>query len=234
MMSSQLFGFLPPLTTYAKSTALEPRNANQMINRLGSGHNPATQSSGDIKFHSNSGFTTMTMLHHLSEQGAIVMHSLRGDGMVSSETISRIPATLVDAESVITPCGTAGPDVTRFVINRRRRQYYHLGMLNETVIPTIVERATESIQVATVSITNDPSSLLLLPGRLGPVSAARRGDNGNNGCGEALTVQPLRYQRTWEDESEWNKESIKTDYLAEKRASNTSAFLISGLAKNLR
>ncbi|KAK3991108.1 hypothetical protein QBC44DRAFT_57923 [Cladorrhinum sp. PSN332] len=141
----------------SESVALTGANLGSVIGKLGSGSRPATQTSGQIIFSSNSnrdGSNTpsMSVLRHEAEQGAIILFSLRSDKTMTMETLSRIPKGIVDAETTITPCGDGS---TRLVINRRRRQFYHFNMLDDTELPAIVERVNNSIPVVSKQLSSD-------------------------------------------------------------------------------
>ncbi len=182
------------------SERLASTSAGSLIKQLSSGHSPATQSSGAIVFHSQAGKATISQLQHLSKEGAIVLHSLGSDGTFESQVLSRVPDTIVDAESTITPCGDADPGTTRFVINRRRRSYYHLGMLDEPVLPAIVERATSSIPLVTQSRSHDPRMLPWRPlgqGRHHRSLLSERGDP----IMELQGSKRMSLEETWE--SRW-------------------------------
>ena len=161
------------------------KNAGSLIERLAANSQPKTQSTGEILFRSKDGAASMSMLNYIAETGAVNLISLNSDGAVTVETMSRVPETIVDAEMTITPCGNADLESTRLVINRHRRLYYHLGLLNEPGLPAIVERAKSSIPSVTMSTPNgkdavdffgggDPKRRLELRGVR--VETARRSD----------------------------------------------------------
>jgi hypothetical protein len=120
-----------------------------MIEQLASNNTPATQRSGAIVFQTKSGKAQTSVLDQFSEYGAVVMYTLLADGTARAETLTRIPENLVDSETVLTPCGSAGKDSNRLVINRRRRQYYFMDMVDERVLPAILERTKASIPTTT-------------------------------------------------------------------------------------
>lgn len=145
-------------STQISTSSLDANNSNSLIPTAGSSSltlqalsiaKPRpTQKLNAISFsRSPSGAAQMTALRAFEEQGAVVLHSLRDDGTVRSETLSRVPKEISLTGAVLVPPGVNrnGERIIRLVLNKPPQKFIELGLRGQGVYPLVIERTQTSI-----------------------------------------------------------------------------------------
>lgn len=143
--------------TAFKSAALE----------LGSAPRPAVQRMNALAFAANGeGVAHISQLQQLEREGAVVLSTLGTDGMLRSETLSRLPSEVtrcVDVSLVMGGQGDGGDgsagnddnDTIQVVLDKARRTGpYTLSDVDDVALPAVIRRSRASIPtfVATVPL----------------------------------------------------------------------------------
>ncbi|KAF2115635.1 hypothetical protein BDV96DRAFT_658883 [Lophiotrema nucula] len=91
------------------------------------------------------GLASMSMLQQFREDGEIVLTTLREDGSVSTESLTRLPRSLKLSHAVLV--SKASEDTIRIVLNVKRQDRYAPSMASQTQpVPMVIERTRSSIQ----------------------------------------------------------------------------------------
>jgi hypothetical protein len=112
---------------------------------------PKIQTCGTIIFErDNHGMAHMSVLHQFQAEGAIILHTLREDGTLTSETLSRLPKELaLDGNAVIVPSSeSGGVETMRLVLNKAPQTHYSFFDAKKSPLPLVLERTKASIPVA--------------------------------------------------------------------------------------
>jgi hypothetical protein len=126
------------------------RNSIQTVSSLSNGPVPMTQQSNSLMFgRDQQGLINISELRQDVGDGALVLHTMREDGVMSSETLSRLPkwVALEYQAALLKPFGREDTGKVDIVLNRAARpfQLYRSDELSEPFLPAILERDQSTI-----------------------------------------------------------------------------------------
>jgi hypothetical protein len=113
-----------------------------------------TQTSSTIMMSEGQHFAsnTVSIIHDVSETGAIVHNTLTDDGISRSSVLARIPDALrSQTRTTLLPQATENPDMVTLVLNKASQTRYSINDADSSsVLPGIYERAITSLPVFAV------------------------------------------------------------------------------------
>jgi hypothetical protein len=111
-------------------------------------HLPAAQRTNNLVLTQDArGMSSVSILRQLETDGTIVLHSLREDGMLKSETLSRLPKSIASSGDAILLNPLQGEDsgTVRLVLNKSHQALYCNTDISNDKLPAILERSRASI-----------------------------------------------------------------------------------------
>ncbi|KAI9775589.1 MAG: hypothetical protein M1839_000989 [Geoglossum umbratile] len=107
---------------------------------------PTVQRTGNPTLRQDAeGMSSVSLLRQLESDGAIVLQSLREDGMLKSETLTRLPKSIKPNVALLNPSQGEGSETVRLVLNKPLQNRYSLANLPNDELPAILERPQASI-----------------------------------------------------------------------------------------
>jgi hypothetical protein len=124
-------------------------NLRTMMKRFVAEAPPSIQKSNGLLFGQTiHGGVEVSLLKHIQEGDAIVLHTLCEDGTARSETLSRLPESMRSTEAVLlSPFKNDGSDTIHLVLHKKLQLSYQLGQQSNggAELPAVIQRTRKSI-----------------------------------------------------------------------------------------
>jgi hypothetical protein len=126
------------------------RHSVGTIDSLSHGPVPMTQESNTLIFgRDQQGMSSISELQQVVDEGALVLQTMREDGVMTSETLTRLPKLVASnyQAALLKPFDDDGTGKVGVVLNRSTRpfQSYRSDEVSDPLLPTILERDRSTI-----------------------------------------------------------------------------------------
>jgi hypothetical protein len=126
------------------------RHSIGTIDSLSHGPVPMTQESNSLIFgRDQQGMINISELQQVVDEGALVLHTMREDGVMTSETLTRLPKWAASnyQAALLKPFDDDGTGKVSIVLNRAARpfQSYCSDEVSDPLLPTVLERNKSTI-----------------------------------------------------------------------------------------
>ena len=107
----------------------------------------AQRTNGLVLARDAEGVSSISVLRKMESEGAIVLHSLREDGMSRCETLTRLPESIKSTSDIVLLNPFQGGDsgMVRLVLNKSPQARYSIADISGNGLPAILERSRSSI-----------------------------------------------------------------------------------------
>ncbi len=136
---------------WQSNTSVEyAKNSMRTVGSLSNGPVPMTQESNSLIFgRDRKGFSHISELRQDVREGALVLHTMRENGILTLETLIRLPkwAASENQAALLKPFRDDSADRVRIVLNRGAKpfQLYRSDELSDPILPAILERDQSTI-----------------------------------------------------------------------------------------